>query len=437
MDHPVLQEEAKGFLPLLVHIPTYPNLFILYNIFVLFYTSAIRVAALFNPKARQWVNGRNNLLEYIRSALSADSERKKVAWFHCASLGEFEQGRPVIEAFRSARPDYRIVLTFFSPSGFDVRKDYPGADHVFYLPADTRANVRKFIRLLSPDLVFFIKYEYWYNYLAELKRKNIPVYMVSAIFRPSQPFFRWYGGWFRRQLDNLAWFFVQDRDSESLLHNIGINKVSVSGDTRFDRVQAIADQDRPVQWLEEFCKDSRMFLAGSTWPEDEDIILPFVSDNKNRYKFVLAPHEVDKERIDGLLSRIGSTGLRYSEANVQNIAEARVLIIDRIGILAFLYKYAFVSFVGGGFGAGIHNILESAAFGVPVLFGSNYLRFREACDLIREGGVFSIRDEQEFRTVIGRLTGNPGMHEQASSICRDYVAANKGATRHILEHIHG
>ncbi|MCX6244929.1 MAG: 3-deoxy-D-manno-octulosonic acid transferase [Bacteroidetes bacterium] len=412
-------------------------MFIVYNIFVLFYVSAIRIAALFNPKARQWVNGRKNLLKNIQSALSSHKEKKKVAWFHCASLGEFEQGRPILEAFKLSRPDHRIVLTFFSPSGFEIRKNYPGADHVFYLPADTRANVKEFIRLLSPSIVFFIKYEYWYNYIAELKKKNIPVYMVSAIFRPSQPFFRWYGGWFRKQLDNLAWFFVQDRDSEALLQKIGISKVTVSGDTRFDRVQAVAEQNRPVELMEEFCRNSKVLLAGSTWPEDETVILPFIHENNDKMKFVIAPHEVDKGRIDGLMSLIGTGGLRYSEANAQSIAEARVLVIDSIGILAFLYRYAHVSFIGGGFGVGIHNILESAAFGVPVIFGPNYLRFREACELIREGGAFSIGNKDEFKSALGNLLNNPGRHERASAICRTYVSANKGATSYILDHING
>ena len=411
-------------------------MFILYNIFVNFYVSVARLAALFNPKARQWVHGRKNLLENIGLTLSAYSDGKKIAWFHCASLGEFEQGRPLIEAFKSSKPDYRIVLTFFSPSGFEVRKNYPGADHVFYLPADTRANAKKFIRLVSPDIVFFIKYEYWYSYLAELKQMNIPVFMVSAIFRPSQPFFRWYGGWFRKQLGNLTWFFVQDSKSESLLHSIGIYQVSVSGDTRFDRVAAIAEENRPVQWMEEFSRDSTIFLAGSTWQEDEKLILPFILENTSRMKFIIAPHETHKERIDGLMMLIGSGGLRYSEANVQNITEARVLVIDSIGILAFMYRYAFLSFVGGGFGAGIHNILESAASGVPVICGPNHQLFREARDLIRKGGVFSVTNEQEFRSVVGRLTGDSGLHDRVSAICRTYVSGNKGATRHILDHIH-
>jgi 3-deoxy-D-manno-octulosonic-acid transferase len=437
MDHPSLQTYAKVVLPLLGHLSIPLQLFILYNISVILYASAIRLAARFNPKARQWVKGRKNLFEEIGSAVASDPERKKVAWFHCASLGEFEQGRPVLEAFRSARPEYRIVLTFFSPSGYEVRKNYPGADHVFYLPADTAGNARKFIRLLSPDIVFFIKYEYWYNFLAQLKQDNIPVYMVSAIFRPSQPFFRWYGGWFRRQLENLSWFFVQDRDSESLLHSIGITRVSVSGDTRFDRVQDIAEQNRAVEWMDEFSKGEKVFLAGSTWPEDEKMILPYILENKTRQKCVIAPHEVHKERIDGLMALIGPGGLRYSEADAQNLAEARVLVIDSIGLLAFLYRYASVSFVGGGFGAGIHNILESAAFGVPVIIGPNYLRFREARELLHEGGAFSIRSEPEFRACIEKLIHVPGNNQMASAICRNYVAVNKGATRHILEHIHG
>lgn len=412
-------------------------MFFLYNIFIYFYVLGIRAASLVNEKAKLWVKGRKGILGKIEEALAGNRDKKKIAWFHCASLGEFEQGRPVMEAFREAMPDHRIFLTFFSPSGYEIRKNYPGADHVFYLPADSPGMAAKFVKVLSPDIVFFIKYEYWYNYLAVLKQRGIPTYMVSAIFRSSQPFFRWYGSWFRKQLNNLSWFFVQDEDSESLLRKIGIRQVSVSGDTRFDRVNAIAGQKKPVEEMDEFCKDSLVMLAGSTWPEDEKILLPFILENKTKFKFIIAPHEVHKERIDGLMSQVGSDGLRFSQASDKNVREARVLVIDSIGILAALYRYAFVSFVGGGFGVGVHNILEPAAFGVPVIFGPNYERFREARELIREGAAYSIKSEEDFRAVFGRLADIPGERDWASGICSAYVASHKGATAHILKHLHG
>lgn len=412
-------------------------MFFLYNIFIYFYVLGIRAASLVNEKAKLWVKGRKGILGKIEEALAGDRDKKKIAWFHCASLGEFEQGRPVIEAFREAMPDHRIFLTFFSPSGYEIRKNYPGADHVFYLPADSPGMAAKFVKVLSPDIVFFIKYEYWYNYLAVLKQRGIPTYMVSAIFRSSQPFFRWYGSWFRKQLNNLSWFFVQDEDSESLLRKIDIQQVSVSGDTRFDRVNAIAGQKKPVEGMDEFCKDSLVMLAGSTWPEDEKILLPFILETKTKFKFIIAPHEVHKERIDGLMSQVGSGGLRFSQASDKNVREARVLVIDSIGLLASLYRYAFVSFVGGGFGVGIHNILEPAAFGVPVIFGPNYERFREARELIREGGATSIKNEEDFRKVFGRMADVPGERDRASGICSAYVTSHKGATAHILKHLHG
>jgi len=412
-------------------------LFFLYNIFIYFYVLGIRAASLVNEKGKLWVRGRKDILQKIEEALTGNHDKEKIAWFHCASLGEFEQGRPVMEAFREAMPDHRIFLTFFSPSGYEIRKNYPGADHVFYLPADSPGMAAKFVKVLSPDIVFFIKYEYWYNYLAVLKQRGIPTYMVSAIFRSSQPFFRWYGSWFRKQLNNLSWFFVQDEDSESLLRKIDIQQVSVSGDTRFDRVNAIAGQKKPVEGMDEFCKDSLVMLAGSTWPEDEKILLPFILETKTKFKFIIAPHEVHKERIDGLMSQVGSGGLRFSQASDKNVREARVLVIDSIGLLASLYRYAFVSFVGGGFGVGIHNILEPAAFGVPVIFGPNYERFREARELIREGGATSIKNEEDFRKVFGRMADVPGERDRASGICSAYVTSHKGATAHILKHLHG
>jgi 3-deoxy-D-manno-octulosonic-acid transferase len=410
-------------------------LFFLYNIFISLFVFGIKVASFFNPKAKLWIEGRKGILDKMEKALAGVQVKEKIAWFHCASLGEFEQGRPVIEAFREALPDHRIFLTFFSPSGYEIRRKYPGADYVFYLPADRAVTAERFIKILSPDIVFFIKYEYWYNYLHVLQQRGITTCMVSAIFRPSQPFFRWYGSWFRKQLRNLTWFFVQDTESEQMLRKIGVQQVSVSGDTRFDRVAAIATQNKPVDGIDEFCKGSLVMLAGSTWPEDEKIILPFIIENKTNYKFIIAPHEVDKARIGALTSQLGSAVLLFSQANAMTLREARILVIDSIGFLSALYRYAFISYVGGGFGAGIHNILESAAFGVPVIFGPNYERFREARDLIREGGAAGIKNEEEFRTAFTRFTDLPGERNRASSVCTRYVATHKGATGHILKHL--
>jgi len=409
-------------------------LFFLYNTIIFFYVLSIRIVSLFNEKAALWVKGRKNILQEIEKALAGNHDKKKIAWFHCASLGEFEQGRPVMEAFREARPDYRIFLTFFSPSGYEVRRNYTGADYVFYLPADCPGTAEKFVNLLSPDIVFFIKYEYWYNYLAVLKKKGVPTYMVSAIFRPSQPFFREYGFWFRKQLRNLSWFFVQDEDSEKLLRGIGIHAVSVSGDTRFDRVSAIALQNNPVAGIDAFCEGFHVLLAGSTWPEDEKILLPFILENKEHDKFIIAPHEVHNDRISALMLQLGSGSVKFSEANETGLRDARILVIDSIGILAQLYRYAYVSYVGGGFGTGIHNILEPAAFGVPGIFGPNYERFREARELIQEGGANSIKNEAEFRSAYARLAGTSD-RERASAICSTYVTTHKGATARILKHI--
>lgn len=411
-------------------------MFFLYNIFIVFYVLGINLASFVNEKARLWVKGRKNIIIKIENELAGNQDKRKIAWFHCASLGEFEQGRPLIDGFRNAFPDHLVVLTFFSPSGYEIRKNFAGADHIFYLPPDLPGVAAKFIKVLSPDIVFFIKYEYWYNYLAILKQKGIPTFMVSAIFRPSQQFFRGWGFWFRKQLNNLSWFFVQDEDSEKLLRKIGISQVSVTGDTRFDRVSAIVRQKRSIEGIEEFCGDSRIILAGSTWYEDEKILLPFILGNKSEFKFIIAPHEVNKERINGLISQLGPGSLRFSQSDKTEMREARILVIDSIGILAYLYRYAFIAYIGGGFGVGIHNILEPAAFGVPVIFGPNYTRFREAMDLLLAGGAFSIKSEEDLDKAIMHIADVPGEHDRISGICNAYVRSHEGATAHILNHLH-
>jgi 3-deoxy-D-manno-octulosonic-acid transferase len=410
-------------------------LFFFYNILIRIYLAAIRITSVYNAKARLWISGRKDILREASIGIRKTPEKKKTVWFHCASLGEFEQGRSLLEAFHAANPEYRIILTFFSPSGYEIRKNYTGADVVLYMPGDTRRMARKFIDILSPDIVFFIKYEYWYNHLAELKRRNIPVYMISAIFRPSQEFFKWYGSWFRKQLNNLTWFFVQDSDSENLLKKIGINHVSVSGDTRFDRVSAVTSQAVSIPWMDQFCKDSFVIIAGSTWPADEEIILGLNRNNIGQCKFIIAPHEVDKNRIDELISRIGAGGLRYSGANEKSLPSASILVIDSIGMLAFLYRYVQVAYIGGGFGAGIHNILEAAAFGIPVIFGPNHEKFREARDLIRLGGAFPVKNETELKKIVDLMMSDPITREREGLVCLNYIGQHKGATQRILQHI--
>lgn len=402
-----------------------------YHIFIFFYSFAIRVAALFNPKAALWVSGRKQIFERIeKSILEKDPQRKKkTAWFHCASLGEFEQGRPVIEAYRQSHPENFILVTFFSPSGYEIRKNYPLADFIFYLPPDTKSNARRFIKIVNPALAVFVKYEYWYNYLSALRRNNVKTYVISAIFRPSQYFFKWYGAWFRKKIAQMTWFFVQDAGSLNLLNSAGIRNASVSGDTRFDRVSAIRNTITENPAVEAFCQDEQVIVAGSTWPEDEKILLSVLRDRN--FKLIIAPHETDKARIQNLIEKIDVPVLKYSDADKENAAGAKILIIDSIGILSSLYHYATVAYIGGGFGAGIHNILEAAAFGIPVIFGPNHLKFREANDLIRLGGAFSI--ENGSRLV--QILDNPGILSPCGMVCSKYVDDNQGATQRIMEHL--
>ncbi|MCX6249478.1 MAG: 3-deoxy-D-manno-octulosonic acid transferase [Bacteroidetes bacterium] len=413
---------------------------VLYNAAIYLFDFTIRLAALVNPKARLWMNGRKGLLGKIEDVLRKDeeiNERKKRIWFHCASLGEFEQGRPVIEKFRETLPGYTIILTFFSPSGFEVRKNYTGADQIFYLPLDTVSHARRFVEIVNPDLVIFIKYEYWINYLSELANRGIPIYVVSAIFRHNQHFFKWYGSWFRKKLRMITWFFVQNEESRELLQSSGISKVSVSGDTRFDRVSAITSQDKPFPLITKFCDGNSIMVAGSTWEADEEILIPWINDPSTKMKLIIAPHEIHPSRIESITRRLNKPYVRYSEAKEETIREKEILIIDSIGMLAFIYKYGTIAYVGGGFGVGIHNILEAAAYGVPVIFGPNYKRFGEARELVEKQGSFSIRNNNEFISVLNRLLDDPMVYKQSAKTNLQYVKTNLGATEKIMQHIHG
>ena len=421
-------------------------MWLLYDLIIHLYGDAISVASLFNRKAKMWVAGRRGIFKAIGTAvggqrLAVGSQRSAVAWFHCASLGEFEQGRPVIEAFRKEHPEWKILLTFFSPSGYEIRKNYEGADFIFYLPLDTPGNARKFIRLVRPALAVFVKYEYWFRYLDELHKEKIPVYIISAIFRPGQHFFRWYGSWARKQLKKVTCFFVQDETSRELLKAVGIARVTVSGDTRFDRVSAIAGNARTFPQLEKFAGSQPVFLAGSTWPADEALITTLIQETGSRMKFIIAPHETDRIRVEALKEKVLSfevsglseeTVIFFSGLDESNADRARVVIVDGIGYLSHLYQYATIAYVGGGFGAGIHNILEAATFGKPVIFGPKYQKFREAVELIEAGGAFTIENQHQLHDIVFKLLNDVDFIQKSSKISTLFVIRKQGATEIIL-----
>ncbi len=405
---------------------------LLYNVGIYLYLLGIYIYSLFDPKAKLWIDGRKDIFNKIKATVN----NEKIAWFHAASLGEFEQGRSVIEKFKEKHPDYKILLTFFSPSGYEIRKNYEKADYIFYLPIDTPANARHFIEIIKPNVVFFIKYEFWFNYLNELKKKDIPVFLISGIFRPSQHFFKAYGNWFRKQLNCFTYFFVQNTISKDLLNSIGYNNIIISGDTRFDRVFAIASQKKAFPIINSFKGGAnKLILAGSTWEPDEDLLFEFIKLKLKDIKYIIAPHETHPERIIKLKEKLGSDVVLFSEANEENVADAKILIVDGIGYLSHLYQYADVSIIGGGFGKGIHNILEAATFGVPILFGPNYKKFSEAVELISLGGAFTINDKDEFLIKMKELIFNDAERNNASLKCKNYVINKVGATDIILENI--
>lgn len=401
----------------------------LYTLSIYFYLFVIRLASLFNGKAKLWLKGRAIIFERIQAAVEGFND---VVWFHCASLGEFEQGRPLMEKIKKDAPTTKILLTFFSPSGFEIRKNYPGADWIFYLPIDTPSNAKRFVRILKPKAAFFVKYEFWFNYLRELNVNRIPTYLVSGIFRPNHYFFKPSGSWARKQLKAFSHFFVQDQASEELLLTAGYKNVTVAGDTRFDRVFEIASNAKQIELVKQFVGKNKCLIAGSTWPEDEKIISEATFSD---FKLIIAPHEIGDSHIEAieLLFKSKNT-VRFSKANVQNIAAAQVLIVDNIGMLSSLYQYGTIAYIGGGFGKGIHNILEAATFGLPVIFGPNYEKFAEAKDLIKLGGAFSITSTENFNTVFKLLNDEP-VHKTASHVARFYVNSKVGASKRILDRI--
>lgn len=416
----------------------------LYNISLHIYNALIHISASVNPKAKLWVNGRKNIFKALQSEIGnqkpvvSEAEPSAIIWFHCASLGEFEQGRPLMENIRKQDSNIRILLTFFSPSGYEIRKNFPGADFVFYLPIDTPFNVRKFIEIVNPKSVFFIKYEFWFNYLTELKNRNIPTYLVSGIFRQDHYFFKWYGRWFQKHLNCFTHFYLQDEASEKRLRSIGFNNTNISGDTRFDRVAEIAKSVKPIDLVEQFIMGNKVLIVGSSWVEDEKIISSYFATKKtetSNYKLIIAPHEVNENHIQSIIQQFGISKItRYSQSNSSTIKDADVLIIDNIGLLSSLYQYGTIAFIGGGFGKGIHNILEAATFGLPIMFGPNYQKFKEASELIQSGGAFCINDVSEFEKTI-ELLSDKVVLQTASFIAKNYIKSRIGATDKILNSI--
>lgn len=401
----------------------------LYNIGIYLYILLIRIASVKNKKAAAWINGRKDLLKLIEARLSKE---KRYVWFHFASLGEFEQGRPVLEEFKATHASAPIVITFFSPSGYVVRKNYPLADHVFYLPADTRSNAKEFIRLLNPTMAIFTKYEYWYHYFDELHIKNVPLYLISGVFRKEQAFFNWYGGFQRKILSCVSHFFVQNEESRDLLLGIGIENVTVSGDTRFDRVEYNAQHRVENKLISNFCAESKVFIGGSTWLEDEKLIANLYHDYPE-WKFIIATHEVNPKRVEEVI-KLFPNASKYSQIDDSTAKNLRILIIDNIGILSSLYQYASIAYIGGGFGVGIHNTLEAAAFGLPVIFGPNYQRFKEAVELLELGGAYTIKNEQDLKSCM-KLLAQDSFRKDSGTTARKYVQEHTGATQMILNFI--
>ena len=392
---------------------------ILYNISIQIHIIAIHIAALFNAKAKLWVKGRKAIFQKLAEAIKEDQD---IVWFHCASLGEFEQGKPIIEGYKLKYPNHKILLTFFSPSGYEIRKNYDGVDWVFYLPSDTKKNAIQFLSIVNPIKVIFIKYEFWFNYMNELNKSNTPLYSVSSIFRKEQSFFKY--DFFANQLNNISHFFVQDQNSKELLKNIGITNCTVTGDTRFDSVIANTQNAISIPLIEEFSENKTTIICGSTWPKDEALLVKYIKENPN-YNYIIAPHEM--KHINELKKQ--TNALLFSKADSTNISNSNVLIIDSIGILSNIYKYGDLAYIGGGFGVGIHNILEAVAYGLPVVFGPNYQKFKEANELIELEGAKEISNHSELETTILSFI------DFDSSINKNYIKNNAGATDIIISSI--
>lgn len=405
----------------------------LYNLVVRLAGFLLKIVALFNPKMNLFMEGRKSVFQTLEQKIKRTDN---TIWFHAASLGEYEQGLPVIESVKNQFPNHKIVLTFFSPSGFEIRKNNTITDVTIYLPMDTKKNAQEFINLVHPELVFFIKYEYWPNYLAELKKQSIKTYLISGILRENQLFFKWYGGFYREALNTFTYFFVQNENSKKLLQQLGKNNVAVSGDTRFDRVVNILEKDNTLDFISQFKNNKLIIVVGSSWPKDEKLLVNFINSNPLNIKFIIAPHNIKKEQIIELQNSISKKTILLSQKENKNLGEFDVFIIDAIGLLTKIYSYTDIAYVGGGFGnPGVHNLLEPATFGVPIIIGPNYSHFAEAVALVNMEGCSVIKNEQELTETFTNLIINDDIRHEKGHICSTFVQMNKGATSIIINHI--
>ncbi len=409
-----------------------------YDFGIAAFGAGIRTAALWKPKAKLWARGRRGLFARLSAAVKPGG---RIVWVHASSLGEFEQGRPVMEEIRRLYPEYKILLTFFSPSGYEIRRDYSGADYVFYIPLDTKRNVRRFLDTVRPEAAIFVKYDFWLNFLSGLRKQGCPTYIISSVFREDSVFFRPYGGAFRKALGTFEHLFVQDAQSAERLAGIGVRNVTVAGDTRFDRVARIASAAKELPAVERFVAGRRALAAGSTWPQDEELLVRLINDNPDT-AFIVAPHEIDRVRIESFASACRGGAVLYTEcaegaSALNSLPAAQVLVIDTIGILSSVYRYARWGYIGGGFGAGIHNTLEAAVYGLPLAFGPNWSKFREAAHLIDSGAARSVRNYEELSGWFSALKSDDSLSDEAGLAAARYVSSHCGATDIILKAIFG
>ena len=410
------------------------SMYFIYNILVLITSFVLKITAVFNKKIKLFVEGRTATFQKLKSVISENDE---VIWFHCASLGEFEQGRPILEKLKEENPTYKLVLTFFSPSGYEVRKNYELADVICYLPIDTKSNAKNFLTIVHPKLVVFVKYEFWPNMLKELKIRSIKTILVSGIFRENQVFFKWYGGWMQKSLKAFEHFFVQDENSKKLLNSINFNNITVSGDTRFDRVYEITKQDNTLSFIEKFRNNKYTLVAGSTWKEDEELLVNYINKKASEdEKFIIAPHNINLEEIATLKNSITKKVILFSEIKNQNISNYQVFIIDTVGILTKIYSYADIAYVGGGYTkSGVHNVLEPATFGIPIIIGPNYNKFNEAIELVNEEACFVVNDSKKLSVLLEKLFQFKQKREEAGKNALKYVIDKTGATTKILYYL--
>ena len=406
----------------------------IYNLIVQVVSFLLQIVSFFSHKIKLFVDGRKNVFEILQNKINPND---KTIWFHAASLGEYEQGLPVIEEIKIKHPNHKIVISFFSPSGYEVRKNNSVADLTVYLPLDTKKNAKHFLKLVHPEMVFFIKYEYWLNYLNELQKLKTPTYLISGVFRKNQMFFKWYGGFYRKALNSFTYFFVQNEKSKNLLFKLGKTNVSVSGDTRFDRVATILEKDNSLDFISEFKNNTLTVVIGSSWPKDETLLVDFINNTSEKVKFIIAPHNIKKEQIQELKNSINKKVILFSELPTKNLEDFDVFIIDTIGILTKIYSYADIVYVGGGYGnPGVHNILEPACFGIPIVIGPNYNHFEEATALVNMGGCKTVSNKTELNDIFIHLFKNEVIREEKGHICSTFVKMNKGATSIIMNKIY-